>query len=129
MSIKINVSIGELWDKFTILLIKQEKIKDIDKLNKVKKEISLLDKEMNKYDYHNNNLFIQLKEVNDNLWKIEDKIRIKEKDKLFDQEFIDLARRVYYENDKRALIKKNINIIYNSEIEEVKHYTYYSYIF
>ena len=126
MSIKINVSIGELWDKFTILLIKQEKIKDIDKLNKVKKEISLLDKEMNKYDYHNNNLFIQLKEVNDNLWKIEDKIRIKEKDKLFDQEFIDLARKVYYENDKRALIKKNINIIYNSEIEEVKHYTNYS---
>lgn len=125
MSENIPVSIGELWDKFSILLIKQEKIKDINKLKHVKKEIDYLINFMNKYNYINNDLFINLKEINDKLWVIEDKIRIKEFNKEFDNEFIDLARSVYFINDERAEIKKNININFNSLLHEVKNYVNY----
>jgi len=118
--IEIPVSYGELFDKITILQIKNEKIQS----DNVAKELQLLlDKSKdNKID---TNLFDQLKLINQTLWDIEDRIRIKERDQQFDQEFIDLARSVYIENDKRATIKKLINIQFNSDIIEEKQYVKY----
>jgi hypothetical protein len=125
MSENIYVSIGELWDKYSILLIKKEKIKDKLKLDYVNNEIKSLDKIMRYYPYQSNELFINLKKVNEKLWDIEDKLRIKESLKTFDNEFIELARSVYYTNDERAEIKRNINIIYDSLIHEIKDYINY----
>jgi len=121
----IVVSIGELWDKYSILLIKKCKINNREKLNYINKEIKFLDKNMNKYLYKENTLFSDLKKVNEKLWEIEDKLRIYEKNKLFDAEFIELARSVYYTNDIRAAIKKKINIQLNSIVHEVKDYVNY----
>ena len=121
----ITVSIGDLWDKFSILLIKGERIKDEQKLKKILNEIELLKKNMINYDYENDPLFHELKYINELLWEIEDKIRIKELEKKFDNEFIELARSVYFTNDKRAEQKSNINIHYGSTIHEVKHYKKY----
>ncbi len=122
---KINVSIGELWDKYTILLIKREKISDEVKLEKINNEIKFLDKNMKKYSYQNNELFLELESINKQLWEIEDKIRIKESLELFDYEFIQLARKVYITNDNRAFIKNEINKKFNSDIYEVKEYVEY----
>tara|TARA_Y100000590_G_C15381748_1_gene886602 strand:- start:174 stop:476 length:303 start_codon:yes stop_codon:yes gene_type:complete len=80
---------------------------------------------MKKNSYSENNLFLQLKTVNKELWEIEDMIRKKEEEKIFDDAFIRLARLVYYTNDKRAEIKKKINIHFNSKIHEVKNYQKY----
>jgi hypothetical protein len=124
-SIDIPVSIGELWDKYTILLIKQEKITDKEKLNFVNTEIKYLDALMSNYTYQENELFILLKNVNKQLWDIEDHLRIKEKNKEFDNDFIDLARSVYYTNDERADVKKKINVLFNSAIHETKEYVEY----
>jgi hypothetical protein len=126
MSVSIPISIGELWDKYSILLIKREKIKNKEKQNIVKHEIELLDSLMNNYSYTDNKFFINLKSVNEKLWEIEDKIRIKEKNHSFDLEFVDLARSVYFTNDKRAEIKNAINKTYNSNICEVKEYANYN---
>ena len=126
MSVSIPISIGELWDKYSILLIKREKIKNKEKQNIVKHEIELLDSLMNNYSYNDNKFFINLKSVNEKLWEIEDKIRIKEKNHSFDLEFVDLARSVYFTNDKRAEIKNAINKTYNSNICEVKEYANYN---
>jgi hypothetical protein len=126
MSANIPVSIGELWDKYTILLIKNEKIIDIRKLALVRTEIKYLQEFMDKYAFQENNLFTALKEVNEKLWDIEDKLRIKESDKIFDEEFITLARSVYYTNDERAELKRHINSHYNSILYEVKSYVDYS---
>jgi len=123
--ISIPISIGELWDKYTILLIKKEKIKDYNKLIHINLEINKLDEFINKYSYKDNNLFINLININKKLWDIEDKLRIKEKNKQFDSEFIELARSVYYNNDKRAEIKKEINNNFNSIIHEIKDYIDY----
>lgn len=125
MSVKISVSIGELWDKYSILLIKQEKINDLNKLIYVNKEIEELNNEMKKFSYKDNELFLELKLVNSILWDIEDNIRIKESKKIFDNEFIELARNVYYTNDKRSDLKKQINNLFNSNIHEVKEYIDY----
>jgi len=125
MYVNVPVSIGELWDKYTILLIKKEKIKDEKKRIHVLNEIEYLTSFMNGYTYQNNNLFLNLQKVNLELWDIEDKLRIKEKENIFDEEFIELARAVYYTNDKRAEIKKEINILFNSQIHEVKDYVDY----
>ena len=125
MSIKIDVSIGELWDKFTILMIKKEKIKDTEKRKYVLKEMEILNDKMKLFLLHREPLFDELKKVNEKLWSIEDQLRIKEKNQIFDQEFIDLARAVYFTNDDRAKIKKEINIRYDSEIHEVKDYVDY----
>jgi len=122
----INVSIGELWDKYSILLIKKDKIKDLNKIESVNKELKFLDKNMSKYSFSDNKIFHNLKQINEKLWDIEDKIRIKELNKVFDNEFISLARSVYIINDKRAEAKKEINNIYNSEIYEVKEYQTYT---
>ena len=126
MSVHIPVSIGELWDKYTILLIKQNKVTDKTKLNHVNNELNYLNTFMEKYHYKDNKLFIQLKSINEKLWDIEDNIRLKEKEKNFDDEFIELARAVYYTNDKRGDVKKEINVLFNSAIHEVKNYEKYN---
>lgn len=120
--ILIPVSIGELVDKLTILEIKQEKINDITKLEKVNKEYCELKK---LYNNLYNDEYNELKQINLKLWDIEDNIRIKEKNKEFDKEFIELARSVYTTNDKRFNIKNIINIKSQSEIYEVKSYEKY----
>jgi len=122
---KIEVSIGEIIDKLSILQIKTLFIKDDEKLNNVKKE----------YDYLYNIVFNEMKikqsdfsnmvDINQVLWKIEDDIRDKERDKVFDTEFIELARSVYITNDKRSKIKKEINLKYGSLFVEEKSYLNY----
>ena len=123
MSVLVNISIGELFDKYSILLIKSEKIKNSKKLENIDKELNVLKSIKEKYD--NNDLLNQLKIINEKLWDIENKKRQKEKDKIFDNEFIELARNVYIWNDKRSEIKNKINIFFNSNILEVKEYTEY----
>jgi predicted RNA-binding protein with EMAP domain len=125
MSINIPVSIGELWDKYTILLIKQQKINNVEKLSHIKTEIDFLNVFMRKYSYLDNELFVELKKINEQLWDIEDKLRIKEVDKVFDQNFIELARSVYFTNDKRANVKTQINTLFNSILYEIKEYVTY----
>ena len=123
---QIHISIGELWDKFSILLIKKDKINDSDKKKHVLNEIKVLTNNMDKYSYRDHELFIELKEINLALWDIEDRLRIKEVDQCFDDEFILLARSVYTTNDKRAEIKHKINALYGSSIFEVKDYVKYN---
>ena len=127
---KINtpISVGELFDKITILEIKKAKIKDKNKLIHVKKELSLLkniirDKRISKKNI--SKLINQLKSINLRLWNVEDKLRILEKNKSFKSEFISLARKVYFMNDKRARFKNEINIHTKSQINEVKSYEEY----
>lgn len=123
---KIEVSTGELVDKVTILSIKLEKIKDNKKLQHVRHEYQLLkDSMLSAGICETAAEFAQLKKVNLALWEIEDKIRIKEKNQEFDKEFIRLARSVYFENDKRAEIKKQINLKMNSCLMEEKEYVNY----
>ncbi len=124
-NISIPISLGELIDKITILEIKTAHMTNI-KLKNVKKELkilkSILENTNLKVDI---NLINNLKEVNKNIWNIEDSIRKKESMHTFDKEFIQLARSVYQENDKRASIKKTINLKYNSELVEEKLYNKY----
>ena len=123
--INAPISIGELIDKITILEIKKNKLQN-SKLENVLKELSFLRKLMKKNQIEiTDDLFNQLKEINLTLWNIEDQIRIKEKNKEFDNIFIELARSVYFTNDKRSEIKKNINRSSNSEITEEKFYADY----
>ena len=124
-SILAPVSLGELIDKITILEIKQIHMTGI-KLKNVDKELKLLRKILQDENLEIDiDLINNLKEVNNNLWEIEDNIRIKESNQKFDKEFIQLARSVYKENDKRASIKKEINQKYNSELVEEKSYNNY----
>ena len=123
--INAPISIGELVDKITILEIKKNKLQN-SKLENVLKELSFLRKLMAKHQIEiTDNLFTQLKEINLKLWNIEDQIRIKEKNKEFANIFIELARSVYFTNDKRSEIKKRINRLSNSEITEEKSYAEY----
>ncbi len=121
----IPISLGELFDKYTILLLKQENIKDNNKLLIINKELDYLKEQINKYNL-NNELFSELYNINKKLWEIEDSIRIKEFKKEFDNEFINLARSVYINNDTRALIKNKINNYFNSDIIEIKEYYNYN---
>ena len=122
---KIEVSIGEIVDKLSILQIKTEMIKDEEKLLNVKKEYDYL------YDIVFNEMkieqsdFLEMVSINKELWNIEDDIRDKERDKEFDDVFIELARAVYVTNDKRAEVKKNINLKYGSTFVEEKSYNPY----
>jgi hypothetical protein len=120
----IEVSIGEAVDKLSILSIKMEKIKDDSKLENVSKEyymlLDLLEEEM-----FTNPLYYKLKDVNKRLWEIEDEIRLCEKHGDFNLNFIRLARAVYHRNDERADIKRQINLKYNSNLIEEKHYQAY----
>lgn len=121
----IEVGAGELIDKLTILEIKLEKIQAAEKLKNIKIEISVLkpmrQKLLKTYDQLSD-LEAELKAVNQVLWVIEDDIRLCEKHKDFGERFIELARSVYIQNDKRAEIKKKINILCNAQIIEEKSY-------
>ena len=123
--INVPISIGELIDKVTILEIKKEKLKNL-KLKNILKELSFLRAVLEKNSILiPDEIYFQLKSINLKLWDIEDKIRIKEKNKEFDNEFIELARSVYLNNDRRSETKKELNIMFNSEIIEEKSYEKY----
>jgi len=126
--ILVEVSIGELFDKISILEIKQEKIKDPEKLKFILNEYSTLKEQLDKNvksDDKLNNLFKSLKEINSKLWIIEDDKRQCEKDKIFTEKFIKLSRDVHFLNDDRAKIKLEINNHTGSKIKEIKEYTSY----
>lgn len=123
---EIDVSIGEVLDKITILSIKLEKFKDESKISNVKKEYELLASKLKHVGINSNSKeFEDLKNINLKIWDIEDNIRIKESKKEFDDEFIKLARSVYFENDERARLKKEINLSRSSELIEEKEYVDY----
>jgi len=123
---KIEVSNGEIIDKITILEIKLEKVKNTEKLKNIKTEYDLLTKHITELGVgQDHDLFIHLKTVNLKLWEIEDLLRIKEQKKEFDAEFIELARLVYFTNDNRAEIKKEINKLSGSTLFEEKEYVDY----
>ena len=129
MSIKIELSIGELLDKISILQIKAERIDDPSKVKNINKELDVLMSLWNDSPYSDTNLSSEtneLKNINEALWDIEDKIRDKERNQLFDKDFIELARSVYFTNDKRAEIKRIINGKTGSELIEEKSYSDYS---
>ena len=124
----VEVSIGELLDKITILEIKQEKIKDPEKLKFISNEHSILKDQLNnniKTDDKLNKLFQSLKDINSKLWVIEDDKRQCEKDKDFGEKFVKLSRDVHFLNDDRAKIKLEINNHTGSSIKEIKEYTNY----
>lgn len=128
MNIEIPVSAGELLDKLSILEIKLKNIKDDKKLQNIKKERDFLKKIVDEklHSYKElNSMKKSLFEVNSILWNVEDDIRIKESKKEFDSEFIDLARKVYYTNDKRFELKNLINSNLGSLIKEEKGYQKY----
>lgn len=125
---RVPVSVGELIDKITILEIKSERIKDEEKLENVKRELKLLRTVRTKNKLGDANLekhTAQLKDVNETLWDIEDRIRAKEGREDFDRGFIELARAVYINNDKRADLKREINLAAGSELVEEKSYAAY----
>ena len=126
--ILVEVSVGELLDKISILEIKQEKIKDAEKLKFIDEEHSILKDQFNKNvksDPKLNVLFESLKQINVKLWVIEDYKRQCEKDKDFTEKFIKLSRDVHFLNDERAKIKLEINNFTGSKIKEIKEYTNY----
>ncbi|MDV0439971.1 DUF6165 family protein [Xanthomonas sacchari] len=126
--ILVPVSFGELLDKIAILQIKSERIEDPGKLANVRAELSALEKTWMAHPAAGGDvarLRAELKAVNERLWVIEDEIRIKEKAQAFDEEFIQLARSVYYENDERARLKKEINLALGSSYVEEKSYQDY----
>ena len=128
MIVKIPVSVGELVDKITILEIKNKKIKDIKKLSNIKLELKLLNELFRKKKL-NTKLIKKLKNylynVNLKLWNVEDKLRDHEYKNKFNQNFVKLARKVYFLNDKRSKIKKDINESVGSKIIEEKSYKEY----
>ena len=124
----VEVSIGELLDKISILEIKQEKIKDPEKLRFISNEHSILKKQLDdnlKSDDKIKDLFQSLKDINAKLWVIEDDKRQCEKDKDFGEKFIKISRDVHFLNDDRAKIKLEINNLTGSKIKEIKEYTNY----
>jgi hypothetical protein len=125
--VNIPVSVGELIDKLSILQVKKNKISNPEKLDYINKEFELLYNLSS--EYLNNliikNLYHNLVSTNSNLWEIEDILRILEKEGKFEDEFINLARKVYFTNDKRFDLKNQINSITSSEIREVKEYVDY----
>lgn len=125
--ISVPVSVGELIDKLSILQVKKTKVKNTEKLEYIKKEFELLYNLSAEYlnDMTIENLYHELVTTNSNLWDIEDRLRILEKDGKFEGEFIDLARKVYFTNDKRFELKNEINSLTSSEIREVKEYVDY----
>ena len=123
-----EISAGEFLDKLSILEIKLNKIKDLVLLNEVKKEYEILNEAKNNninFSKEIEILYKDLKETNEKLWKIEDEIRLCEKNSDFKDKFIQLSRDVYFTNDKRSKTKSEINKILGSNIKEVKQYTQY----
>ena len=129
MAILIPVSWGELFDKITILQIKAERISDPAQNKNVQKELAELQKVLKRaapLSVELQNLMDELRQVNIQLWEIEDDIRNCERQRSFNEQFISLARAVYHSNDKRSDIKKKINVLLGSEIIEEKSYESYS---
>jgi len=127
---KVEVSDGEVLDKLSILEIKLDNMEDEAKLANIRKEHATLKQTIGEPPWHEHvfrkyGFYDQLKEINSTLWEIEDAIRVKEKNQEFDSSFIQLARQVYQTNDKRAEIKKEINIYTGSELLEEKSYEDY----
>ena len=127
MLINTPISLGELVDKISILMIKKKNISDSIKIDHVTKELEFLQKTLKKYISEDeiNDFLQKLVNINSKLWDIEDDIRECERKKLFDQTFIDLARSVYFTNDERAKVKNDINKNFGSELVEVKSYEEY----
>jgi hypothetical protein len=128
-NIQVPVSPGEVLDKITILEIKSERIDDPAKLVNVRIELALLKEtwaESVNSDPVILDLHDQLKRINETLWEIEDDIRDKERVKEFDEQFIELARQVYFTNDRRSQVKKQLNLHLGSQIVEEKSYQDYS---
>ncbi len=126
--ILVEVSVGELLDKISILEIKKEKIKDHNKLKFISNEHSILKEQLDQNvnsDQKLEELFQSLKEINAKLWVIEDDKRLCEKEKDFKEKFINLSRDVHFLNDDRAKIKLEINNHTGSKIKEIKEYTNY----
>lgn len=124
---KVEISIGELLDKLSILYIKRKFISDPEKIQNVQKEIDVLEPLSNNFltSSEIRTIFDELEHTNLHLWNVEDLIREKENRKEFDQDFIDLARSVYITNDQRASLKKKINFITGSNLVEEKSYREY----
>lgn len=128
MKVLVEISAGELFDKITILKIKTEKIKDKSKLENVHKELDILEKEALKFDNMSNKLsdhIKNLKNINSELWDIENIKREMEASKDFGENFIKISRDVHFKNDIRAKIKKDINNLTNSNVSEEKEYSKY----
>ena len=126
--VQVPVSFGELLDKISILQIKSERMSDPDKLANVRRELGELEKTWMAHPAAGHDIARlrgELKAVNERLWEIEDEIRLKEKAQAFDDEFVRLARSVYFENDERARIKKEINLALGSSFVEEKSYQDY----
>lgn len=123
----MKVPLGDAFDKMTILEIKSQNVSDSEKKANINNELSYIREKLSIYFSSGelSELYSDLKDVNQALWDIEDSIRLKEKDMVFDKGFVDLARSVYVTNDKRALIKKKINILLKSEFVEEKIYEKY----
>tara|TARA_R110001592_G_scaffold5068_1_gene28158 strand:+ start:9575 stop:9958 length:384 start_codon:yes stop_codon:yes gene_type:complete len=126
---KIEISTGELMDKLSILEIKMQKIEDPKKSANVEKELKELNKHfqdlLDQYGVPIKNYYLKLSKINKTLWDIEDNIRKKESAGEFDSEFVELARSVYITNDKRAAVKKEINLLTKSKLIEEKSYSQY----
>ena len=126
--ILVEVSVGELLDKISILEIKKDKIKDLEKLKFINDEYSVLKDQLNKNvksDEKLSELFNSLKEINSKLWVIEDNKRLCEKNSDFGEKFIKLSRDVHFLNDDRAKLKLEVNNHTDSKIKEIKEYTSY----
>ena len=125
--LQVPVSVGELIDKLSILQVKKLKITNPEGLKYVSEEYELLYNESEVYLQLNGvkSLYDSLIEVNSALWDVEDKLRVFESEKKFDNEFIELSRKVYYTNDERFRLKNEINLITSSKIREVKDYKPY----
>lgn len=123
---KIEVSNGEIVDKLTIIEIKLEHIKDEKKLVNLKAEYEVLDEAVSKIIVKDHELYKELLKINQQLWDIEDRIRELEKAKDFDAEFIEVARAVYFTNDKRSDVKRKINELTGSNLIEEKSYEDYA---
>tara|TARA_B100001250_G_C19484418_1_gene650146 strand:+ start:334 stop:741 length:408 start_codon:yes stop_codon:yes gene_type:complete len=124
-----EISFGELLDKISILEIKMDKVKDKNSQEEIKKEYKILKEiQISKIELKDKvlELFNSVKNINMLLWDIEDKLRIYEKNKDFGENFIELARGVYFNNDKRAKIKNQINVLLKSNIKEIKQYIDYN---
>jgi hypothetical protein len=128
MNVRVEISIGEFFDKITILEIKSQRMTDAAKLHNVRTELSLLSDTWKASPFAATDIGAEwagLRDVNGKLWDIEDRIRDKERDGLFDAEFVKLARAVYFTNDERAALKKRINTRLGSALVEEKSYADY----
>ena len=125
--VTVPVSVGEMIDKLSILQVKKNNVKDENKLVFINKEFELLYNFSSEYlsNLETESIYHRLVEVNSNLWEVEDKLRIMEKEQRFDEEFISLARKVYFTNDERFTLKNEINLLTDSEIREIKDYVKY----